>query len=113
MSQHGDRPGLDDLDADDRAHERGLAAAVGAEQPSYGAAGHPEPDVPDHPTSPSDDPQAVHHDRRLVHGRLLPAPASCRGGTSVRGTGPFRQVPPVPVPGDFRPRRTYGRSVMT
>ena len=49
----------------------------------------------------TDDPQAVHHDRRLVHGRLLPAPASCRGGTSVRGIGRSGRCRRSRFPGTF------------
>ncbi len=61
-----------------------LPQPFGPSSPVTVPSGDLETDVPDHPLPTTDDPQAVDHDRRLVHG-ALPSPGDDSGpGSSVR-----------------------------
>ena len=59
FAEDGDRSAGDDLDTDDGAHQRGLAAAVGTEQPDDLAARNPQVEVFDDGAVPAHDLQGA------------------------------------------------------
>ncbi len=65
MAEHGHRAGGDDLCADDRAHQCGLAAAGRAEQSRDGAAGDLHREVVYRGSLAADDAEVIDGDHRL------------------------------------------------
>src|SRR4029450_913929 len=84
-AEDGNLAAVDDLDADEGAHERRLARAAGAEEPRHGTGPHLERD-------PREDEAATANDAE-------PANRDCgRGHADARSSGLVRHVgPPSPL----------------